>query len=103
MAIGLAARIGASLGRAVIRAVSKQKNSGGNISPSVYVEIDDRNLEALLKRKANDIVSDIERSLLKTAQYGTQIIIDRTERGIGYLLWLVLILLPSGGRILYIF
>lgn len=79
MALPLIARLGVFIA----------KNIGGKDSesvpvPKVSVEVDSRSLELLLNRKANDIVSDIERSLLKTAQYGTQIILDRTERGIGY-------------------
>lgn len=40
--------------------------------------------KSLNKSKA-EIISLVEVSLLKTAQYGTQIILDRTEKGIGYL------------------
>ena len=40
--------------------------------------------KSLNKSKA-EIQAIVQKSLLKTAQYGTQIILDRTERGVGYL------------------
>lgn len=40
--------------------------------------------KSLNKSKA-EIQALVEKSLLKTAQYGTQIILDRTEKGVGYL------------------
>lgn len=48
------------------------------------VTIDASGLERTLKNAPRDIGKKLQKSLLKTAQFGTQIILDRTERGIGY-------------------
>lgn len=48
------------------------------------VTIDARGLERTLNNASVDIQRQIQKSLLKTAQFGTQIILDRTERGVGY-------------------
>lgn len=48
------------------------------------VTIDVSELERTLKKAPSDIQKQIQKSLLKTAQFGTQVILDRTEAGIGY-------------------
>lgn len=83
-ALGGAARIAA---RAAARGAVKGADEavkGGIVVPSIDIDIDARGLEAALKNASRDIESQIQKSLLKTAQFGTQIILDRTERGIGY-------------------
>ena len=48
------------------------------------VTIDASELERTLKKAPSDIQKQIQKSLLKTAQFGTQVILDRTEVGVGY-------------------
>lgn len=43
----------------------------------------DEVMKSLNKSKA-EIAVIVEKSLMKTAQFGTQIILDRTEKGVGY-------------------
>ena len=42
-------------------------------------------VEKSLNKTKAEIRAIVEKSLMKTAQYGTQIILDRTEKGVGYL------------------
>jgi len=48
------------------------------------IKIDSSQVEKDLKKTQLEINRIIGKALLKTAQYGTQIILDRTEKGIGY-------------------
>ena len=48
------------------------------------IKIDSSKVEKDLKKTQLELNRIISKTLLKTAQYGTQIILDRTEKGIGY-------------------
>jgi hypothetical protein len=51
----------------------------------VDISVDVSKAEKDLNKTKLEIQLSIKKSLMKTAQYGTQIILDRTEKGIGYL------------------
>lgn len=48
------------------------------------IKIDSAQVQKDLKKTKLEINRLISKTLLKTAQYGTQIILDRTEKGFGY-------------------
>lgn len=50
---------------------------------NVEISLDVKSLEKSLKRTQEEIVSQIPKALMQTAQFGTQIILDRTEKGVG--------------------
>ena len=78
MALPLIARLGVFVAKQI------GNNSEKVFAPKISVEIDARELDNYLEKQVSKIASNIEKSLLKTAQFGTQIILDRTEKGIGY-------------------
>lgn len=59
---------------------------GGNDKKGldVKIDIDSKRLEADLKRLQKSLPAKIDKTLLQTAQFGTNIILDRTSRGVGY-------------------
>lgn len=50
----------------------------------IDLQVDISKAQTELKKTQLEMIASVQRSLLKTAQYGTQIILDRTERGFGY-------------------
>lgn len=54
------------------------------MSVSVKIEIDSAKLARELNKTQAEISRDIKRSLRKTAQFGNQIIQERTAKGVGY-------------------
>lgn len=90
MAIQLLAIVGRAVGtvaeaaaKAAVRGTFNKAKEGA-VAPSITIDIDAAGLEKALKNAKRDVELQIQKSLLKTAQFGTQIILDRTERGIGY-------------------
>jgi len=50
---------------------------------TVTVKIDSKGLQAFIKRTLKDMPKEIDKALYKTAQQGINVILDRTEKGIG--------------------
>ena len=48
------------------------------------VDIDTTRLEANLKKLGRSLSSQIDKTLLQTAQFGSDLILDRTKQGMGY-------------------
>ena len=57
-------------------------SGGGGLN--VKMDIDTRRLEADLKKLGKSLSTQIDKTLLQTAQFGTDLIEDRTAKGIGY-------------------
>ncbi len=51
---------------------------------NVKMDIDSTRLQANLRKLQKSIPAKVKRTLMQTAQFGTTIILDRTEKGIGY-------------------
>lgn len=50
---------------------------------NVEISLDIKGLEQSLKKTQAEIYNMIPKALMQTAQFGTQIILDRTEKGVG--------------------
>jgi hypothetical protein len=74
MAIPLLARI----------AVGSVGGSNSSKSLDVKIGLDSKRLEADLKRLQKSLPAKIDRTLIQTAQFGTDVILDRTKKGVGY-------------------
>lgn len=50
----------------------------------VDLDIDTRRLQANLQKVQRELPRDIKKALMQTAQFGTNVIMERTKQGIGY-------------------
>ena len=57
-------------------------SGGGGLN--VKMDIDTRRLEADLKKLGKSLSTQIDKTLLQTAQFGTNLILDRTAKGVGF-------------------
>ena len=51
---------------------------------NVKFDIDTRKLDAELKKMGRALPAKIDKTLLQTAQFGTNLILDRTAKGVGF-------------------
>jgi hypothetical protein len=78
MAIPLLARI----------AVGSVGGSNSSKSLDVKIGLDSKRLEADLKRLQKSLPAKIDRTLIQTAQFGTDVILDRTKKR-RWVLWCI--------------
>jgi len=63
---------------------------------NVKMDIDSTRLQANLRKLQKSIPAKVKRTLMQTAQFGTTIILDRTEKALGTVAGLSLMTLSTG-------